>query len=534
MARECILFFLLCLFSVTGVSCLTCKKCITEECVPSVNCTGGTVRDPCKCCMECAKVEGESCGGLHGTLGECDKGLSCNREVKHGEAVSDVDSKDGICHLEQSGSCFGCNIKNDERCYCANTGCSENNPVAFKYKDYNSCKLALEEGVTPAYGLNCSQVMCTPVPQMLCPPDSEVIETQRADADSCCPKPGRCICGECRPAVCDEPGWQEVIVRRGNSSTPGSCCDLYECKYKDEECQLPMTNCSAPDCPDDSVLVSHPAERVFTPCCTKSISCKCDQSKCTQLRCPAGQEPIGDRKPATNVPGSCCDKLDCKKESVFVRQSHPTAQGAYPELASSPPARVPSDVYDTTVQIDALPDWESHASTEAPSGVVIHQTTEVLPGVLVGQLSTTVAADVVIRPTSVAPSVLVSQLPTEEPSYTNVVSSEGVPMTEVPAILLTHLSSGDGHEDPYSNLRNFVLIVGIAVLVCVLIIVALIFCFLHQRRKVKKRYQNKPHIVSLIRAEQGSHGGNPTASYSCPIELTSCRLLVNGEPALAM
>lgn len=40
-------------------------------------CKGGLVNDVCLCCKTCAKVEGETCGGLWGLDGTCDQGLFC-------------------------------------------------------------------------------------------------------------------------------------------------------------------------------------------------------------------------------------------------------------------------------------------------------------------------------------------------------------------------------------------------------------------------------------------------------------------------
>ena len=49
----------------------------SAKCVFSVNFLGGLVKDICNCCYACAKQEGESCGGVWGMKGKCDKGLWC-------------------------------------------------------------------------------------------------------------------------------------------------------------------------------------------------------------------------------------------------------------------------------------------------------------------------------------------------------------------------------------------------------------------------------------------------------------------------
>ena len=53
----------------------TCAPCPAEK---DLNCKGGTVPDLCDCCVQCAKVIGEECGGPYRMMGYCDLGLYCH------------------------------------------------------------------------------------------------------------------------------------------------------------------------------------------------------------------------------------------------------------------------------------------------------------------------------------------------------------------------------------------------------------------------------------------------------------------------
>lgn len=72
-----VLLFILLMHGAQSLSCFcrisTCKdlNLLKEQC------KGGLVDDVCHCCKMCAKVEGETCGGLWGFEGTCDQGLIC-------------------------------------------------------------------------------------------------------------------------------------------------------------------------------------------------------------------------------------------------------------------------------------------------------------------------------------------------------------------------------------------------------------------------------------------------------------------------
>lgn len=52
-------------------------------------CKGGIVYGICGCCQVCAKIEGESCGGLSDSYGKCDTGLLCypGSRPKHRQGI---------------------------------------------------------------------------------------------------------------------------------------------------------------------------------------------------------------------------------------------------------------------------------------------------------------------------------------------------------------------------------------------------------------------------------------------------------------
>nr|XP_045612417.1 venom protein 302-like [Procambarus clarkii] len=67
--------------SVLVVSChgLTCFPCEGIRCpaLDTYDCPKSVVKSGCKCCHECAKVQGEDCGGSFNVHGQCAEDLSC-------------------------------------------------------------------------------------------------------------------------------------------------------------------------------------------------------------------------------------------------------------------------------------------------------------------------------------------------------------------------------------------------------------------------------------------------------------------------
>merc|ERR1719481_606728 len=72
-----------------------------QECppIPDYCSTGQTVLDPCGCCEECAKGEGDECGGLFGLYGTCADDLEC---VENSE---DPENLPGECERTLDGCC---------------------------------------------------------------------------------------------------------------------------------------------------------------------------------------------------------------------------------------------------------------------------------------------------------------------------------------------------------------------------------------------------------------------------------------------
>ena len=68
--------------------------CPNSTCSYPGNCTILT-RDSCGCCLVCAKLEGESCGGLYGKAGFCANSLRCT--VSEKKALAGKISTVGVC-----------------------------------------------------------------------------------------------------------------------------------------------------------------------------------------------------------------------------------------------------------------------------------------------------------------------------------------------------------------------------------------------------------------------------------------------------
>lgn len=67
------------------------------------NCKGGLTYGYCNCCKQCAKVEGEECGGVHDHFGKCDGGLKCTVPLRPSVDVRVVTTRD--TPEDRMGSC---------------------------------------------------------------------------------------------------------------------------------------------------------------------------------------------------------------------------------------------------------------------------------------------------------------------------------------------------------------------------------------------------------------------------------------------
>ena len=71
---------------VTGLQCSACAD--KSSCPTVTRCAGGTVPDACGCCLECARVVNETCGGRYRSEGKCDRGLVCVITPRPGAVIT--------------------------------------------------------------------------------------------------------------------------------------------------------------------------------------------------------------------------------------------------------------------------------------------------------------------------------------------------------------------------------------------------------------------------------------------------------------
>ncbi|KAG7281665.1 hypothetical protein CRUP_008040 [Coryphaenoides rupestris] len=75
--------------------CLPCDQSKCEE-LPLGACKGSVVAGICGCCSVCARQRNESCGGVFGLHGTCDRGLRCViRPPENGDGITQHEV--GVC-----------------------------------------------------------------------------------------------------------------------------------------------------------------------------------------------------------------------------------------------------------------------------------------------------------------------------------------------------------------------------------------------------------------------------------------------------
>lgn len=74
---KCMLISQLVVLIAKNSRALICLPCDKSKCEEPKLCTGSVVLGICGCCSVCAKQKNESCGGVYGLYGTCDRGLRC-------------------------------------------------------------------------------------------------------------------------------------------------------------------------------------------------------------------------------------------------------------------------------------------------------------------------------------------------------------------------------------------------------------------------------------------------------------------------
>uniref|UniRef100_A0A8C7MCN4 Cysteine-rich motor neuron 1 protein n=1 Tax=Oncorhynchus kisutch TaxID=8019 RepID=A0A8C7MCN4_ONCKI len=300
---------------------LLCLPCDESKCEEPKHCSGAVVLGICGCCSVCAKQKNESCGGVYGLYGTCDRGLRCViRPPLNGGSITQYEV--GVCEDENwdddqllgfepcnENLITGCNII-DGKCECDSIRTC-NNPFEFPSQD--ACQTALRkiEEERP----DCSKARCEVQFSPRCPEDSVLIEGY-APPGECCPLPSRCVCSPagCLRKVC-QPGYLNILVSKG-SGKPGECCDLYECK------PVFSVDCSTVECPRVQQVQCPPdsyetqVRLTADGCCTLPTRCECLPGLCRFPQCTAGSSPEVVFHGNGN-PGQCCDVYECINDPIY-------------------------------------------------------------------------------------------------------------------------------------------------------------------------------------------------------------------------
>ncbi|CAD5224120.1 unnamed protein product [Bursaphelenchus okinawaensis] len=289
-------------------SCVT--NCDDVVC-SSLRCTN-TFTNECDCCPKCVQAEGQECD--EDTL-SCGHGLECvnsddifqcqNESAECNPELCDVSVpvciEDSHLVLEPPSDDKCCP---EARCECdyamcetLNKSCPQNTKKFLLRKGSNVPGMCCDQFECRQPGFHCGRVRCS-IYQGLdlfteCPSDSFRPEAYIPEA-ACCPIYPDCKCkgSVCPPVQCNQDE-DVVIIRRGTQS-PGSCCDIFECRQKDNG--MVTETCTH----DGRQYLS--GEQWNLPNCR---TCWCDSgvSLCKTLECPV----IAEHCTWIEIPdGECC------------------------------------------------------------------------------------------------------------------------------------------------------------------------------------------------------------------------------------
>uniref|UniRef100_A0A8C4X2T7 IGFBP N-terminal domain-containing protein n=1 Tax=Erpetoichthys calabaricus TaxID=27687 RepID=A0A8C4X2T7_ERPCA len=111
---KCVLITQLVILVAKNSRALVCLRCDESKCEEPKNCPGSVVLGICGCCSVCAKQKNESCGGVYGLHGTCDRGLRCViRPPLNGDSITEY----------EVGVCEGTHSRCDESSLCMSTLC---------------------------------------------------------------------------------------------------------------------------------------------------------------------------------------------------------------------------------------------------------------------------------------------------------------------------------------------------------------------------------------------------------------------------
>ncbi|CAK5025655.1 unnamed protein product [Meloidogyne enterolobii] len=217
----------------------------------------------------------------------------------------------------------------------------------------------------------CLHVDC-PIVFPDCPSDSVPIlsftpttDNSSLAEDNCCSLTRvecKCDSQKCLVPICPE--GTELTFTHNGSDKPGQCCDQFECRLNEPNCQ----NVHCPDissiildpyspdghtCPDDSY---RPKPYIPTGGCCPIISqCQCKLSICEPALClPEQQLLILER--GRGEPGQCCDKFKCVNEGDEI-------EGLFLESSSNSGCRYGGHIYAKGEHWHAAPCQECECSS---------------------------------------------------------------------------------------------------------------------------------------------------------------------------